>query len=158
MWQIAMRASICVAALWLAVACDPKVAERGRQDLLVKAGNVIPHQMNKRDVSRMLGTPSSRSHFGDDSWYYISGRKETVAFFEPEVTDQAVLRITFDGDVVETVEYYDKAQAVDVAISDRETPTSGQEYGFFEQLIGNIGRFNNRRDPLSGGGGRPGPG
>lgn len=139
------------AVLCLLMACDPKVAERGRQDLLLKAGDVIPGQMSKQDVLRRMGTPSASSQFGQESWYYIATRKETMAFFAPEVVEQEVLRITFKDDVVDTVEYYDKDQAQDIEISERVTPTSGQEYGLMEQLIGNIGKFNKqKRDPLAG--------
>ncbi len=138
--------------LIITTACEPKVTEHGRQDLLLQAGNIIPKQMTKADILRRMGTPSAISQFGQDSWYYIAMRKETVAFFEPEIVKQEVLRITFQDDIVDKVEYYDDRQAIDVEIADDITPTYGQEYGFFEQLIGNIGKFNkNRRDPLSGG-------
>lgn len=160
-WQIATQRSISVALsltlLFALTACEPKVTERGRQELLMKAGNIIEGQMSMRDVQHMLGTPSTRSQFGQESWYYVSGRKETVAFFEPELVDQQVLRIAYDErGIVNKVEFYDQNQAQDIAISDRVTPTSGQEYGIVEQLLGNIGRFNKKRDPLSGGGGGPG--
>jgi outer membrane protein assembly factor BamE (lipoprotein component of BamABCDE complex) len=148
LWQILKIGSIALAGLWL-LGCDPKVAERGRQDLLEMAGNIIPGQTHRNDVMRMLGTPSSVSQFGEPTWYYVSLKNETVAFLEPDVVDQNVLRVIFDGDTVKDVEFYDKTLAKDVAISSRETPTSGQEYGFFEQLVGNIGRFNKKRDPLS---------
>lgn len=154
--QIKLKGSIALAAILIALlaltACEPKVAERGRQDLVIKAGNIIEGQMSMQDVKYKLGSPSMKSQFGQESWYYVAGRKETVAFFEPELVDQQVLRILFDDrGIVEQVEFYDKNQAQDVAISDRVTPTSGQEYGIVEQLLGNIGRFNKKRDPLSGG-------
>jgi outer membrane protein assembly factor BamE (lipoprotein component of BamABCDE complex) len=158
-WQIPRLASITIGAvlcLGLLAACEPKVAERGRQDILIKAGNIIEGQMNKIDVQQRLGTPSLKSQFGQESWYYLSARKETVAFFEPELVDQQVLRIAFNEDgIVEKVEFYDKSQARNIAFSDRITPTSGQEYGLMEQLLGNIGRFNQQRDPLAAGGRAP---
>ena len=153
-WQVFRNGSMLTLGFLLLGACEPKIVERGRQDLSLKAGNIIAGQMSKADVMRRLGSPSTTSQFGKESWYYIASRKETLAFFAPKVVDQEVLRITFDDDIVDAVEYYDQAQAKDIEITERVTPTSGQELGLVEQLLGNIGKFNKRRgDSLATGGG-----
>lgn len=140
------------------VACDPKVAEHGRSNLALKAGNIFPGQSTEFDVTQQLGTPAVKSQFGERIWYYFSSRNEAVAFLKPEVVEQEVLQISFDNGVVKDVKFYDKSQAKDVDISSRVTPTAGQTYGFFEQLLGNIGRFNKSQDGMqsraAGGGSR----
>jgi hypothetical protein len=35
--------------------------------------------------------------------------------------------------------------AQQVALNSNETPTAGKELGFFEQLFGNVGRFNGKQ-------------
>ncbi len=157
MLQILKLGSILALSVIVA-SCDPKVAEHGRSDLLVKAGNIVPEQTTESDVQRMLGTPATTSQFGEKTWYYFASRNETVAFLAPETVDQDVLRVTFNNGLVKTVEYYDENQAQNIAISTRETPSSGQKYGFFEQLLGNIGRFNKNQDALASGGSRSGSG
>ena len=141
-------------------ACDPNISEHGRADLLTKAGNIIPEQTTENDVQRMLGTPAATAQFGEKTWYYFGSRNESVAFFSPKTVQQDVLRITFAEGVVKNVEHYDQNQAKDIAISDRTTPTAGQKYGFFEQLVGNVGRFNKKQDAMAssrrGGGAVPG--
>jgi outer membrane protein assembly factor BamE (lipoprotein component of BamABCDE complex) len=129
--------------------CEPKIAEHGSGDLVVKAGNIIPNQSTEKDVVQWLGTPASTSHFGEKTWFYFSSRNESKAFFAPDVIEQNVLQITFDDKgVVQTMLHYDKNQAKDVAFSTKQTPTAGQKYGFFEQLIGNVGRFNQKQDAM----------
>lgn len=131
------------------MACEPKVVEHGRSNLALKAGNIFPGQSTEFDVTQQLGTPAAKSQFGERSWYYFSSRNEAVAFFKPEVAEQEVLQITFDNGVVKEVQFYDKTQAKDIDISGRTTPTAGQSYGFFEQLLGNIGRFNKGQDGMA---------
>lgn len=150
---------VALAASALLLACSPKVAEHGRPDLLVRAGDIIPAQTTEREVEQMLGTPAARSQFGERTWYYFGSQMETVAFLEPEITSQEALRITFDEmGTVKEVQHYNEDQAEDIQISERVTPTAGQKLGFFEQLLGNIGRFNKKQDALSTGSRLPGGG
>lgn len=146
LWQIVVAGSIAVLAL---SACEPKVAERGKVDIAAALEQIHPQETTQTDVIGLLGTPSAVGQFGDKAWYYMSQRKEGVAFMAPEVVDSEVLRITFDADQkVATIKSYNQADMHNVDFTDRKTPTAGQEYGFFEQLIGNIGKFNKQRDTM----------
>ena len=50
---------------------------------------------------------------------------------------------TFDDQgVIQSIDRQSLEDAKEVALVDRETPTSGSELGILEQFIGNIGRFN----------------
>jgi hypothetical protein len=158
--QISRWGSILLVS-FMVLACEPKVQEHGRSDLAVKAGNIFPNHSTEFDVTQLLGTPAAKSQFGERIWYYFGSRQESVAFFKPEVEDQEVLQISFENGVVKDVKYYDQSLAEEVEISRRVTPTSGQSYGFFEQLLGNIGRFNKSQDGMqnrAGGGGSRVPG
>ena len=90
-----------------------------------------------------LGSPSAQSTFGDETWYYITDRKETFAFLKPEVVQQDVTKISFDsaGHVAKIANYSLK-DGEEIDMAKRETPTEGHTMGFFEQILGNIGRFN----------------
>lgn len=145
LWQIVTIASIAILAL---SACEPKVAERGKQVLAEVAAKIEPNVTTRPEVALMLGAPSAVGQFGDKAWYYVSQRKEGLAFFAPEVVDSNVLRLTFNGDIVETVKNYNQSDSRDISFVGRVTPTEGQEYGFIEQLIGNIGKFNQQQDSV----------
>ncbi len=135
-------------------ACTPQVSGRGHLDAPKKVEQLTPGSSHKQDVVRILGTPSTRSSFGEEIWYYISAKKESYAFFKPEITEQKVIAVAFDTNgMVSAVKTFDKDDAQDVATVDKVTPTEGQELGLWEQLLGNIGRFNKAGD----GGGTAGP-
>lgn len=129
--------------LFLPAACGPKVNNGG----YVKDGDIksqIGVGTSTRDeVLSKLGSPSSQSSFGPETWYYITDRQETIAFLKPEVVKQDVVAVTFDkSGVVSDIKNYNIADSKNVAIATRTTPTEGHTLGFFEQVLGNIGRFN----------------
>lgn len=132
----------CLAALGV-FACSPKIDNRGYMkdgDLKEK---VIVGKSTKDEVLAELGSPSSQSSFGNETWYYISSREETHAFLSPKITEQNVMRIEFDGaGVVSAVSDYDKESAKKFDIVKRTTPTEGHSMGVVEQFLGNLGRFN----------------
>jgi outer membrane protein assembly factor BamE (lipoprotein component of BamABCDE complex) len=122
--------------------CAPTVDQRGN---LPDADNVLaiqPGTSTKDEVAQLLGTPSAIATFNDRTWYYISKRTETVAFFNPDVIDQQVLVVRFDEvDVVQQVAMLGMDDANEVDMVSRETPTFGTRLTVVQQLLGNIGRF-----------------
>ena len=132
------------------------VANRGhvqKEDLLEK----VQKGDSQAEVQQRLGSPSSVSHFGEQTWYYIHSRKEAYGFLQPEITDQQVVGVVFDanGEVKEVVGY-DLNDRRDVVMVDDVTPTEGHSIGFLEQALGNLGRFSGgtERSPNPRGPGR----
>lgn len=127
----------------LVTACSPKIENRGYVKQASWKDAVIVGQTNKQEMLEKFGSPSAQSSFGDETWYYISSRKEGIGFLKPEVVDQEIVDITFDASgVVRSVNIYDKNNAKDVELVKRTTPTEGHSLNFIDQTLGNIGRFN----------------
>lgn len=125
-----------------ASACAPNIATRGNLPDPDKLAEIIPGEASRDDVADLLGSPSSAATFGDETWYYIATRVETVAFNEPEVIDQQVVAIKFGEDgLVTAIDTYGLDDARAVEIVERVTPTSGREITILQQLLGNVGRF-----------------
>lgn len=124
-------------------ACEPITAQRGNLPAPERLSQIQTGVSTKDDVTRILGTPSSVATFDPDTWYYISHKTEQFAWFDPETVEQDVYIIAFSGKgVVKDIRKRgadDGRQIVPVA---RATPSPGRELGFFEQLVGNLGRFN----------------
>ncbi|MBV8121960.1 MAG: outer membrane protein assembly factor BamE [Alphaproteobacteria bacterium] len=137
-----------IGALLALAACSTTVEQRGnlpRSDLVAQ---IHPGKTTKDQVIKILGSPSSVSVFSDKDWYYISARTQQYAFFTPDVLDQQVYIVDFNDDgVVRGVEHKTLRDGKVVQPVARVTPAPGRELSFFEQLVGNLGKFN------SGGGG-----
>lgn len=139
------RLKIGLTAILLCVGfadCGGRVNTHGDKLEPGRLDEVVLGQHTQDDVLAILGSPSSTSPFDGQSWYYISNRTETLAFFAPEVTEQQVVVVIFDttGIVtkIETLGLDDKRE---VEVVDRETPTTGNDISILDEFIGNIGRF-----------------
>ena len=124
-------------------ACTSQYATRGNLPDPERMEELIPGEVHARDVAEILGTPSTFSTFGGESWYYISERVEYFAFLEPEILERKVLQLKFDkSGMLEWVGKQDNQEGRKIQFVDRVTPTAGNEITFFEQIFGNLGRFN----------------
>ena len=129
-------------ALMLA-SCSPIVDTRGHNDEDVDMKQVVVGQTKQGDVMALLGSPTSKSNFGDDTWYYVTQKQSHVGVFAPKVADQHIAAITFDKDqVVSDVREYKKEDGQQVELVRKTTPTEGHNLTFMEQMLGNLGRFN----------------
>lgn len=144
-----MKFTSIVIVLLILTACSPKVHELGYAEdaNLDWKTAVIVGQTSKQEVLAKFGSPSTKSDFGAETWYYISARKEGVGFLKPKVVKDEVTDIQFDANgVVSAVNFYDKGDAQQVALVTRTTPTEGHSLTFIDQTLGNLGRFNKPTD------------
>lgn len=138
--------SFVLAASLALGACAPRLDTRGNAVLIEDVATIEPGTHTRRNVMDKLGSPSSTSSFGIETWYYISELTETTAFLAPEVMSRQVVVIKFDaGGVVTEVDSLDTQQAELVEPVEGETPTAGNSLSFFEQMISNLGRFNKKK-------------
>ncbi|MDV7338649.1 outer membrane protein assembly factor BamE [Terasakiella sp. A23] len=134
---------IVLGASLMLSACTSQFATRGNLPDPDSLSQIVAGEVHARDVAEILGTPSTFSTFGGESWYYISERVEYYAFLEPEIHDRKVVQVKFNKEgVVEWVDQRDNQQVRKIAFVERTTPTAGNEITFFEQIFGNLGRFN----------------
>ena len=98
---------------------------------------------NKESVARTLGRPTFTGQFDPNDWYYVSRNTTQLAFRDPKVGNQTVLRVQFDeaGNVT-SVQKTGKELIARVDPSDDKTPTLGRQRSFFEELFGNIGTIS----------------
>ena len=137
---------VIVSALAIGVAgCATKLANRGNHLDPLKLAEIKLGKQTREEVSELLGSPSSRTTFGNDTWYYISNRTETFAFFTPEVIERHVVMIRFGADgKVSKIENFELDDGQDVQLVKRTTPTHGTEMTVIEQVVGNLGRFKKK--------------
>ncbi len=142
----ALRASLLAGILALGLgACAQDIRVRGNIPDSEVVSKINPGIHSRIDIQSLLGSPSTVSTFQDSKWYYIGQKSTQFAFFEPEVLERTVLVVSFDAaGLVETTRTYDLADGQTIDPVDRVTPTEGRDYTFMQQLIGNLGRFQNQ--------------
>lgn len=137
------RALFGLGAALLVQACSPRIDYRGYQP----RGNdldQIRQGMSKSEVEALLGSPSTTAtiNTSGDSYFYISSKLETTAFFTPKEVERRVLAIRFDtSDRVQSFANYGLQDGKVVDYNTRVTPTTGKELTVVQQLLLNAGRF-----------------
>jgi outer membrane protein assembly factor BamE (lipoprotein component of BamABCDE complex) len=116
---------------------------------------LTPGVSSKADVTAVIGSPTTRGTFDDNTWIYISERTQQRIGRTLGEIDQNVVVLNFDqGGLLQGVQKFSKDDSLPVSVVARTTPSPGTEASFMQQLLGNIGRFN----PAGVGGGTVGGG
>jgi len=104
---------------------------------------LTPGTSTRADVAALIGSPTIRAPFDDNTWIYISETTQSQVGRMPAVLDQNVLLLNFDDTgVLRRIEAKTKEDGLPVSVVSRTTPSPGTEASFLQQLFGNIGRFN----------------
>ncbi len=129
-------------SLALISACTPTQSSRGNMVEDFRMSEITPGVSTRNNVLKSLGSPTTIAPFDDNVWYYIGQKMEKKGIFDPKVTDEKVVVVSFnDKGIVQTMEELN-AERIDVPKSRDKTHTGGNDVGVVEQLLGNVGRFN----------------
>ena len=120
---------------------------------------LVPGTSTRADVTALIGSPTARATFDDNTWLYVSEVTRPLIARTEGVLSQNVVVLSFnDQGVLQDVKRLDQEDSVPVSIVARTTPSPGTEATFLQQLFGNIGRFNAfSSNPTAPSGGAPTP-
>ncbi len=160
-----MRRSIPALVLLLAAALPAcSVIETPRT---FRGNKIDPDQLKelvvgtstKADVTSLIGSPSARATFDDNSWIYISETTRTRVGRTPGILAQNVTVMSFDqAGVLRGIKLLDQEDSRPVDIVARATPSPGSEASFMQQLLGNVGKFSTGPSGLGASSTAPGAG
>ena len=109
---------------------------------------LVPGTSTRADATSLLGSPSARATFDDNTWFYISETTRTRVGRTPGVMAQDVTVLKFDqAGVLRDVKHMNQDDSRDVSMVSRITPSPGSDASFMQQLLGNVGKFNTGGGP-----------
>ena len=138
-------ALLAATALGTAVlgACTPTETVRGDMLQDYQLATVQVGSDTQADVVREIGSPTTVAPFDDKTWYYIGQDTKKYGPLDPKIVKERVIRVVFD-DQGKVAEVRDVTHLRDpVPYSRDKTPTSGNQITLPQQLLGNLGKFNN---------------
>lgn len=113
---------------------------------------LVPGTSTRADATSLLGSPTAKATFDDNTWIYIGETTKTRVARSPGIIQQDVVVLSFDAaGVLRGVKRLNQNDGRDVSVVARATPSPGSEASFMQQLLGNVGKFNTG---LPGGGGK----
>ena len=103
---------------------------------------------SKQDVENLLGSPTTVSIFGQETWYYITSKKETIAFLPDKLVEQNIVEITFNPNgAINKVFWYSEKDANQLKLIDEYTVTKGTNTTTIQKFFHNVGRFRDNKQP-----------
>lgn len=159
-WRAAARIVLLAASCAIG-GCSlfvPPPEVRGNRVDPDELAQLVPGTSTRADVTSLLGSPTAQSTFGDDNWYYITETTRPVIGGTQTVLDQHVVVLSFNQQgVLTAVHKIGPKDALPAPIVARTTPSPGTSAGFFQQLLGNVGRVgpNLGQSDAAPGGGAP---
>lgn len=120
-------------------ACTPTSTYQGFQVVDQAPADVKVGEARSAVLAR-LGSPTAKSTFDNDTWYYMSQLASHTAFYHERVNRRDVTAISFakGAEQVVAVNTYSLKDGRVIAFNGRETPTRGREMTVLEQLLGSI--------------------
>jgi outer membrane protein assembly factor BamE (lipoprotein component of BamABCDE complex) len=135
-------AAVFSAFVLLTAGCTADINVRGNAVKQDKLAQIRPGVQDRGGVQKLLGSPTNVATFNGETWYYISQKDHSIAFSKPRPLARKVIAISFnDAGRVAKVKKYSLADGRTIKPTDRKTPTPGQKFSLIQQLIGNLGRF-----------------
>lgn len=100
----------------------------------------VPVGSSREQVLIALGSPSTTATFSGEVFYYISQtRRRAAQFTQPQIIDQRVVAIYFDGnDRVARIADYGLQDGVVIDFITRTTPTGGEDQSFIAQIFSGV--------------------
>ena len=143
MQKIVFQILLVLTLVIFTAACTPTRDFHGYLADETVPAEVEPGIDTRSSVLVRLGSPSTKGAFDNNTWIYITSLQERLAYYKPKVTARTVVAIRFSGeDVVDEVLAYNLDDGHVIRYASRETATRGRELGLWEQIFGNIGRYN----------------
>ena len=149
-WTDAVQPPSCPRSCWSAClvlgGCSLFQAEpqlRGNHVDADQLKELVPGTSTRADVTALIGSPTAKATFDDNTWIYISEVTRPQIARTQGVLSQTVRGAEFnDQGVLRDVKQLDEDDLLPVSVVARTTPSPGTEASFLQQLFGNIGRFN----------------
>jgi outer membrane protein assembly factor BamE (lipoprotein component of BamABCDE complex) len=140
------RAGLLLAGCLLLGGCSIFEAQpqlRGNHVDADQLKELVPGTSTRTDVAALIGSPTARATFDDNTWIYIGEVTRPRIGRVQGVVSQNVLVLSFnEAGVLQDVKRLDQEDGLPVTVVARTTPSPGTEASFLQQLFGNIGRFN----------------
>ena len=137
------------ACSWL----EPAPQVRGNHVDTAEVKDLVPGTSTRADVTSLLGSPTAKATFDDNTWIYISEVTQPRVARIQGVNSQNVVQVVFnDAGVLQSVKQLNLKDSKDVEVVSRATPSPGSESSFMQQLLGNVGKFTAGPSPSNGSG------
>lgn len=139
---IKARNSLILLLFTLILSACQSVDIRGQYISDKAISEINDNNFDQYQVADLLGNPSFVPEYSKNTWYYIQRSQTKRAWFDPQVVEQRIVKITFDQEgIARNAELIKGGHIDQIAPKSDKTPTPGTEASGVQKFVKNIGRF-----------------
>lgn len=116
---------------------------------------LVPGTSSRADVTSLIGSPTAKATFDDNTWLYISEVTTPVIAGRLAEHEQHVVVMKFDqAGTLRSIDKKGMDDAQPISMAAGATPSPGNNVNILQELLGNVGRFTpgvGGNSPTSGG-------
>jgi outer membrane protein assembly factor BamE (lipoprotein component of BamABCDE complex) len=133
-------ALVATAGLLAVGACTPYDSFQGYQAINANPSSIEVGKDSRSTVLAKLGSPTAKSNFDNNIWFYLSQTSSKTGFYQPKVVSREIVSIAFnkDSQQVDRVNVYGLENGRVIALNTHSTPTRGREMTILEQMFGSL--------------------
>ena len=121
--------------------CGERISEHGHTITQVGLNTIEIGRSKRADVVETLGQPSFEGAFNSQKLYYVSQVMEAPVAGINTTKTRTIYTFTFNnGNLLQSIDLKDKDSGMSIAHIDEKTPTPGDTFGVFDQILTNIMR------------------
>jgi outer membrane protein assembly factor BamE (lipoprotein component of BamABCDE complex) len=140
--RLVISVSLILGALVVS-GCTADIRKSGYYPLEQELDVIQVGQSTRAQVLGAIGSPSIGSGADDQELYYVGQQARYFGPFKPQLVDRQIVVVSFDSaDRVKNVQVLGLEDGQVVVLSQRVTETIAGDFGFFQQLFGNVGNFD----------------
>ena len=123
--------------------CAPRVSRHGMVVKKESYKSLYKKELTKSEVTEIFGSPSIKSTFSDNTWYYITHINKEIALFDIKRSDQLIIKIRFNNDQsIKYVKAFNKSNGTEIKINKAKTSTATSDITLLQELLGNVGKYS----------------
>lgn len=103
---------------------------------------LVNTSLTKDEVISLIGSPTMTPDYSSSTWYYVNMNIARKTWTMPKVKSERLVKITFAGNRVSTVEVLDDSYSKEVRVAKDYTVSKGTELNSLQRFVKNFGRFN----------------
>lgn len=104
---------------------------------------LIPGSSTRSDALDLLGSPTAKGAFDDNTWIYVSTVSHLAPMDFPHLSKQQVVVLKFSpAGTLNSVRTLALKDSFRIAMNSNVTPTPGSKINVLQQILGNVGRYN----------------
>tara|TARA_Y100000591_G_scaffold315346_1_gene322841 strand:- start:2174 stop:2632 length:459 start_codon:yes stop_codon:yes gene_type:complete len=114
----------------------------GQSALDIKANKITVFKMNKNDILRIFGKPSTNSMFDENKWYYIERKKinqSIIKLGKQKIDRNYILEVNFDKyGIVESKKLYSLEDMNDIKVTEDVTSNSFSDQSYIQKVLNSV--------------------